>query len=84
MDNHIAIVKNKPAFLSLPLDPAFFFVILLCGFEYALGERVQHAVAGAVTDDEIIGKRCNVFDVQKQDVFALSILQGSDDLMCKF
>jgi hypothetical protein len=68
----------------LPLDPAFFLVILLCSFEHSLGERVEHAVACAVADDEIIGKGCNVFNVEKQDVFALSILQGRDNLMCKF
>jgi hypothetical protein len=84
VDNNVAIIEDQPAFLCLSFDASFFLVILLGGFQHSLGERVEHPVAGAVADDEIIGKGCNVFNVEKQDVFALSILQGGDDLMCKF
>jgi hypothetical protein len=31
-------------------------VFLFCCFQHAFGERVEHAVAGAATDDEIIRK----------------------------
>ena len=84
MYNNITVIKDKPAFLGLALDTALFLVILFCGFEHSLGERVKHAVAGAVADDKIIGKRCDVLDVEKQDVFTLFVLQGGDDFMCKF
>ena len=84
MHDHVAVVEHEPAFLGLPLYTTLFLVILLCGFEHRLGKRVQHPVAGAVTDDKIIGKRCNVLNVEKQDVFALFVLQGIDDFMCKF
>ena len=84
MDDHIPIIEHKPAFLRLSFDTAFFLVVLLGRFQHAFGKRVEHTVAGAVADDEIIGKRCNVFDVEKQDVFTLFVLQGGDDFMCKF
>ena len=84
MHDHIAVIEHEPAFLGLSFHAALFLVILLGGFEHTFGERVEHAVAGAVADDEIIGKRCDVFDVEKQDVFALFVLQGVDDFMCKF
>ena len=84
MDDHITIIEHKPAFLRLSFDTAFFLVILLGRFQYAFGKRVEHTVAGAVADNKIIGKRCNVFDVEKQDVFTLFVLQGFDDLMGKF
>jgi hypothetical protein len=70
--------------LWLPFHAALFLVILLGGFKHAFGERIQHAVAGAIADDEIISERCDVFDVEEQDVFTLFVLQGGDDFMCKF
>ncbi len=84
MDDHIAVVHDQPALLRFAVHAAFLFVILFGGFEHAFGERVQHAVAGAVADDEIIGKRCDILDVEEQDILALFVLQGFDDLMCKF
>jgi len=84
MNDYITVIEDQPAFLGLALHTAFFLMILLCGFEDCLGERVEHPVAGAVADDEIIGKRCDVLDVEKQDVLALFVLQGVDDLMGKF
>jgi hypothetical protein len=84
MDDHIPVIEDKPAFLGLTLHAALFLVVFLCGFEYRLGKRVEHPVTGAVADDEIIGKRRDVFDVEKQDVFALFVLQGVDDFMGKF
>ena len=84
MHDHIAVVKDEPAFLWLALHAALFLVILFGRFEHSLGERVEHTVAGAVADDEVIGKRCDVLDVEKQDVFALFVLQSGDDFMRKF
>ncbi len=84
MDDHVAEVEHEPAFAGLSLHAAFLFVVLLGFLQHALGERVKHTVAGAVADDEIIGKRCNILDVKQQDVFALFVLQGFDDFMGKF
>lgn len=84
MHDHIAIVEDEPAFMGLPLHAALLFVILLGGFEHGFGKRVEHAVTGAVADDEVIGKRCDVLNVEKQDVFTLFVLQGGNDFMCKF
>jgi hypothetical protein len=84
MYHHIAEVEHEPAFARSSLHAAFLFVVLLGRFQHALGKRVEHAVAGPVADDEVIGKRCNILDVKKQDVFALFVLQGFDDFMGKF
>ena len=82
MHDHITIIEQEPAFLCLSLDAAFFLVVFLGRFQYPFCKRVQHAVAGAVAEYEIIGKGCNVFDVEQQDVFALSVLQGFNNFMC--
>lgn len=84
MHDHIAIIEHQPAFVSLALDASFFLVVLFGRFQHTFGERVQHAVAGAVANHEIICEGRDVLDVQKQDVFTLFVLQGGDDLMCKF
>jgi hypothetical protein len=84
MYNDITIVEHKPAFLRLALHPSFFLIFVFRGLQNAFGERVEHPVAGAVANDEVICKRRDVFDVEKQDVLALFVLQGSDDFMCKF
>ena len=81
MHNHVAIIEQKPAFLSLPLHAAFFLVIFLRRFQHGFGERIQHAVAGAVAYYEVVSKRCDIFDVEQQDVFALFVLQGVNDFM---
>ena len=84
MHDHIAIVKDEPTLLRLTFDASFFLIVNLRSFQHAFGKRVQHAVAGAVANDEIICKGCNVFYIEEQDVFALLVLQGADDFMGKF
>jgi len=82
--NHVAVIEQEPAFPGLSLQAAFFLVIFLRRFQHGFGERGQHAVAGAVAYNEIISKRCDIFDVEKQDVFTLFVLQGIDDFMREF
>jgi len=59
-------------------------VVFFRCFKHAFGEGVEHAVACAIANDEIISEGCDIFDVKKQDVFALFVLQGIDDFMCEF
>ena len=84
MHNHVTIIEHQPAFIGCTGDATLFLVIIFCGFEHAFGKRVEHTVTGAVANDEVICKRRDVFDVEQQDVFALFVLQGSDNIMCKF
>jgi len=84
MHDYIPVVEHKPAFLSLPFDASFFLMFLFGCLQHTFGERVEHPVACAVANDEIICKRRDVFDVEKQDVFTLFVLQGGDNFMCKF
>jgi len=82
MYHHISIVHYKPAFLRFPIYAASFLEILFGCFEHAFGECVEHAIAGAVADYEIIGKTCDPFDIEEQNIFSLLVFQGFDDLMC--
>jgi hypothetical protein len=84
MHDHVAEVHHQPAFLRPALHAPFFLEIRFGCFEYALGKRVQHAITGAVAQDEIIGERGDFLDVEEQDVLGFFIFQGFDDLMGKF
>jgi hypothetical protein len=79
MDDHVAEIEHEPAFARLSLHAAFLFIILPGCLQHPLGKRVEHAVTGTVADDEVVSKRCNILDVEKQDVLALLVLQGFDD-----
>lgn len=83
MHNHIAKIHDEPAFTRLTFHTSLFLIVLFCGLEYAFGERIKHTVTGAVADNKIIGKGCDILDVEEQDIFALFVLQGIDDFMCK-
>lgn len=63
MDDHIAIIHNDPAIACKTL---FFAFLVMSGshiIQGRVGERVQHAIAGAAADDKIIGKGNNIFDI---------------------
>lgn len=81
--DHVAVVHHQPALLRFAVHAALLFMVLFRRFEYPFGKGVQHSVAGAAADDEIVGKGRDVLDVEEQNIFALLILQGFDDLMCK-
>src|SRR5215207_10354766 len=83
MHDHIAVVQDEPALLRLPLHATFFLMFESCRLEHTFGQRVEHAVAGAVADHKIICKGCDVLDVEQQDVFSLFVLQRFDDFMSK-
>lgn len=84
MNDHVAVIEHEPAFAGLSLHAAFLFVICPGRLHHTLGKRVEHAVAGTVTDDKVVSKRCYILDVEQQDVFTLFVLQGFDDFMGKF
>jgi len=56
MHDYITVIEHKPAFVGDAIDAAPFLIIGFCGFKHTFGERIEHAVAGAVTNDEVISK----------------------------
>lgn len=84
MHHYIAKIEHQPAFPRLTFNAAAFLEIFFQGFEHAFGQRIEHAVTGAVAQYEIIGKVGDIFNIEQENVFALFVLQGFDDLMGKF
>jgi len=56
MHDHVTVIEHEPTLVGYTSDATLFFIILFCGFQHAFGECVEHAVAGAITDDKVIGK----------------------------
>ena len=75
MHNNVPIVNNDPAFVRLPLFLALLAVCLMDGIDGCVCEGAEHAVAGAGAQHEIVGKGCNVFDVEQEDVFAFFVFE---------
>ncbi len=84
MEDNIAKVHDDPAVAGEALLFAFFLMFDANVFYDGFGEGVDHTVAGAGANDEIIGKGYDVFQVDKDDVFSLFIFKGVYDFTSKF
>jgi hypothetical protein len=84
MDDHIAKVHDEPAVAG----EAFLFALLAVPlpyiFHHGIREGIQHAVAGAGADDEVICKGDDFLEVDQDDIFTLLILKGIYDFTSKF
>ena len=63
MNNHISVIHDDPAVAGEALLLSLLVVLGANVFDGGSGERVEHAVAGTVANDEVIGKGCHVFDI---------------------
>lgn len=84
MEHYIAEIGDHPTITRKALFFAFFLVFDTNILKYRIGEGVDHAVAGAGTDDEIISKRNNFLDIDQDNIFPLFVFQGVDDFTSKF
>ena len=84
MHNNIAIVHDHPAITgeSLFLSPfPMFGPNIVNG---SISKCVDHTVAGTGTDNEIVGKRDNAFQVDQDDIFTLFVFKGVNNFSRKF
>ena len=75
MHDNVPIVNNDPAFAPLALYLALLAMCLMHGIDGCVSEGAEHTVAGAGAQDEIVGKGCNVFDVEQEDVLAFFVFE---------
>ncbi len=83
MHNDIAVIQQQPAVAGISFDFPFLFEFFMNVFRCAFGERVQHAVAGAGADDEIIREGGNVFQVHQNNIFSFFVFERIDNFACK-
>ena len=80
MHDHIAEVDDLPSVAGQTLLFTLALVLLADVLQNCVGQRVQHAVACASADHEIIGKGYHVLEFQEYDVFPFLVFQSIDDL----
>ncbi len=83
MEDDVAEVHHHPAIAGKPLFSGFLFIFLFDLVHSDACQRVQHSVAGAGADDEIIGEGGDIFDIEQYDVFAFFIFEGVDNVACE-
>ena len=84
MHHDIAVIHYHPAFAGFALLTAFLAVFSADRVQCAIGQRIQHAVAGAGADHKVVGEGSDLFDVQQEDVFPFLVLQQVDNGVCEF
>lgn len=75
MNDHVSVVNHNPALTSFTLDFALFSMRLVHGFYGGVCKGIKHAIAGAGTQNEIVGERCNVFYIEQENVLAFFIFE---------
>lgn len=80
MYHHVAEISHDPTITGKTLFFAFPFIFFSDFVNGGIGKGIKHAVTGAGTDDEIIGKGCDFFDVHQDDVFTLFVFKGVYDV----
>ena len=83
MHDHIAIINDDPAAMQFALFAAFLLVLRAHIVQRGVGQRVQHAVAGAGAQHEVVGKGGDVFNIENQNIFAFGIFKRVDNGMCQ-
>lgn len=84
MDNHITEIHDHPAVAGETLFFAPHFMLFAHVVMDGICERIDHAVAGACADDEIISKRNDILNVDKDNIFSFFVFYGVDNFTCKF
>lgn len=82
MHDHVAKIHDDPAFAGLALLASLFAMLGADCIHQAVRKRIQHTVAGAVGNDEIIGKGCNILDVEQQNIFSFLVFKCVNNGTC--
>jgi hypothetical protein len=75
MNDHVSVVNHHPAFACLALYLALLAMCLVHGIDGCVCQSIEHAVAGAGTQDEVVGKGSDIFDVEQENVLAFFIFE---------
>ena len=84
MDDDISIINDDPDAIRRSFNSSLFAVFYASLLHHSIGKGIQHAVAGGSTDNEVIRKGCDLFDIQQEDILSFLFFKGIDDRMGKF
>jgi len=75
MDNDVAIVHDHPTISGKALLSPFFPMSGTHIIDGGVGKRIEHAITGSSTDNKIVCKRNNAFQVNQDDVLPLFVFK---------
>lgn len=75
MKDNIAKIGQHPAIHGVALHARVAFVGFLNRFGGAFKQRIQHALAGAGADDEIVCEGGDTAEVQQEDIFRFFVFE---------
>ena len=84
MHDYVTVIDDHPAVAGDALSLPFLFMVRINAFDGGISQRIKHAVTGAGTQDEIVGKGYDVFQVYQDDVLSLFVFKGIYDFTSKF
>jgi hypothetical protein len=84
MNNNITIINDHPAVTGEALLLSLFIMLGFHVVNGSIGKRVNHAVTGAVADNEIVGERDDFLQVYQNYIFAFFIFKGIYNFTGKF
>ena len=65
MQDHVTVVYYEPAIAGLTLFAAFFLMLFAHSVQNRIGQRIEHAVAGAVADNKVVCEASDVFKIEQ-------------------
>jgi len=84
MHNRIAIVHDHPAITGEALLPSLFIMRGFHVINNGVSKRVDHTVTGTGTNNEIVCKRDNTFQINQDYIFTLFVFKGVYNFAGKF
>lgn len=84
MNDNITIIHDHPAVTGEALFLSLFIMLGFHVVDCGIGKRIDHAVTGAVADNEIVCKRNDFFQVYKNYIFTLFVFKGVYNFTSKF
>jgi hypothetical protein len=75
VNDYVSVVNHHPAFACLALYLTLLAMRLVHGIDGSICKGVEHAVAGAGTQDEVIGKGGDIFDVEQENVLPFFVFK---------
>jgi hypothetical protein len=75
VDHNIAIIEDQPAFLRGSFKMPLFMMFLTHTLNGRICQGIQHAITGSGAYYKIISERCDLLDIQENNVLALLFFQ---------
>jgi hypothetical protein len=84
MNNNISVIQDHPAITGEALLLSLFIMLGFHVVNHSVCKRVDHAVTGAVADNEIVCKRDDFSQIYQNNIFAFFVFKRVYNFTSKF